>query len=152
MADTAKTIENLQVLVTELAQAADAHAIQSKVFAAQGFSKLAEKYVGHATEEREFVDRMVDRIIDLGGEPACEAKEAQPVISDAIEYIRHDADTNRGGIAWLHDVVEEAAGDYPTYDLLKEYYNDEVEDMNWGDAQLELIEKIGVANWYMTLL
>ena len=38
----AKVIEGLQIIVTDLAQQADGHALQSRIFAAEGFSKLAE--------------------------------------------------------------------------------------------------------------
>ncbi len=33
--------------------------------------------------------------------------------------------------------------------MLKEYYQDEEEDMYWGEQQLELIECIGVQNWIL---
>ena len=52
MENNQKLIEGLQIIVTELAQQADGHQIQSKIFAAQGLTKLAEKYAEHATEER----------------------------------------------------------------------------------------------------
>lgn len=38
--------------------------------------------------------------------------------------------------------------DYKTYDMLKGYYEDEEEDMYWGEQQLELVDKIGLQNWY----
>ena len=38
-----KIIGDLQFLVTNLAQQADGHLIQARVFAAKGFNKLAEK-------------------------------------------------------------------------------------------------------------
>ena len=43
-----KIIADLQVIVTNLAQQADGHLIQSRVFAAKGFNKLASKYAEHA--------------------------------------------------------------------------------------------------------
>lgn len=42
MADKEKIIAGLQVIVTDLAQQADGHAIQSRIFASEGFTKLAE--------------------------------------------------------------------------------------------------------------
>ena len=147
MADTKKLIEGLQVIVTELAQQADGHAIQSKIFAAQGFSKLGEKYAEHATEERGYVDKCIDRILDLGGEVKNEAKKEAPVYTDVIEWIKYDLQVSKDGLAWLKDLTEEARDDYTTYDILKEYYQDEEEDMYWAEQQLELIEKIGLQNW-----
>ena len=147
MADTKKLIEGLQVIVTDLAQQADGHAIQSKIFAAQGFSKLGEKYAEHAAEERGYVDKCIDRILDLGGEVKNEAKKETPVCTDVIEWIKYDLQVSKDGLAWLKDLTEEARDDYTTYDILKEYYRDEEEDMYWAEQQLELIEKIGLQNW-----
>ena len=61
-----KNIANLQVIITNLAQQADGHLIQSKVFCAKSFSKLAEKYKEHTEEERGYVEKCIDRVIDLG--------------------------------------------------------------------------------------
>lgn len=43
--------------------------------------------------------------------------------------------------------MEEAREDYTTFDILKKYYQDEEEDMYWGEQQLDLIECIGAQNW-----
>ena len=152
MADNKKLIEGLQIIVTDLAQQADGHAIQSKIFAAQGFSKLGEKYAEHAEEERGYVDKCIDRMLDLGAEIKNGAKKESPVYTDPIEWIKYDLQVSKDGLAWLKTLVEEAKDDYTTYDILKEYYQDEEEDMYWAEAQLELIEKIGLQNWLATQL
>ncbi|HRR75563.1 MAG: hypothetical protein IJK31_08190 [Ruminococcus sp.] len=147
MADTKKILEGLQIIVTDLAQQADGHAIQSKIFAAQGFSKLGAKYAEHAAEERGYVDKCIDRILDLGGEVKNGAKKEEPVFTDIVEYIKYDLQTSKDGLAWLKTLVEEARDDYKTFDFLKVYYQDEEEDLYWDEQQLELIEKIGLQNW-----
>ena len=147
MADTKKILEGLQIIVTDLAQQADGHAIPSKIFAAQGFSKLGAKYAEHAAEERGYVDKCIDRILDLGGEVKNGAKKEEPVFTDIVEYIKYDLQTSRDGLAWLKTLVEEARDDYSTFDILKPYYEDEEEDLYWDEQQLELIEKIGIQNW-----
>ena len=48
-------IGGLQAIVTQLSQQADQHVIQSRIFASEGFSKLADKYASHADEERGYV-------------------------------------------------------------------------------------------------
>ena len=147
MADNKKIIEGLQIIVTDLAQQADGHAIQSKIFAAQGFSKLADKYAEHAVEERGYVDKCIDRMLDLGAEIKNGAKKESPECTDPVDWIKYDLKVSKDGLAWLKTLVEEARDDYTTYDILKEYYRDEEEDMYWAEAQLELIEKIGLKNW-----
>ena len=148
----AKVIEGLQIIVTDLAQQADGHALQSRIFAAQGFSKLAEKYAEHATEERGWVEKCTDRLLELGVDVKLEAKKEGPVFKNPVEWVKYDLEVSKAGLAWLHEITEEARDDYTTFDILKAYYQDEEEDMYWGEAQLELIESNGKQNWLLQQL
>ena len=149
MENNEKLIEGLQIIVTELAQQADGHAIQSRIFASQGLTKLAEKYAEHATEERGYVDKCIDRLLDLGVEIKLEAKKEGKVYTDPVEWVKYDLQVSKDGLAWLKEIVELARTDYTTFDILKEYYQDEEEDMYWGEQQLELVEVIGKQNWIL---
>ncbi len=142
-----KVIAGLQTIVTDLAQQADGHQLQSRIFAAEGFSKLADKYAEHATEERGYVDKCIDRLLDLGCDVKLEAKREAPVCKDPVEWIKYDLQISKDGLAWLKEITEAAKDDYTTFDILKAYYQDEEEDMYWAEQQLELIEKIGMQNW-----
>ena len=147
-----KIVEGLQAIVTGLSQQADGHMIQSKIFAAQGFSKLAEKYSEHAAEERGYVEKCIDRILDLGCDVKNESKPESPICKDPIEWLKHDLQVSKDGLAWLKTIVDESKDDLTTFDLLKDYYKDEESDMYWAEQQLELVEKIGLQNWYATLI
>lgn len=147
-----KVLAGLQTIVTDLAQQADGHQIQSRIFASEGFTKLADKYAEHAAEERGYVDKCIDRLLDLGCEVKLEAKNAAPVCKDPVEWVKYDLDVSVKGLAWLKEITEAAKDDYTTYDILKAYYQDEEEDMYWGQAQLELIECIGKQNWLLQQL
>ncbi len=148
MSDKEKIIAGLQEIVTQLAQQADGHAIQSRIFASQGLEKLADKYAEHAEEERGYVIKCVDRILDLGGEVKNGDKKDAPVCCDALEFVKYDLQVSKDGLAWLAGIMETAKCDVTTYDMLKDYYKDEEEDMYWGGQQLELIKLIGRENWY----
>ena len=145
--------KGLQAIVTQLGQQADGHMIQSRVFAAAGFSTIQTspanqcKYAEHATEERGYVSQCVDRMIDLGIEVKLEAKPEGPVCTDPVEWVKYDLQVSKDGLAGLGSIVEAARTDYATYDLLKNYFEDEEEDLYWGEQQLDLIEKIDVQNW-----
>ena len=141
-------IAGLQGIVTDLAQQADGHMIQSRVFAAQGLTKLADKYAEHAEEERGYVQQCVDRILDLGGAVKNQTKQEAPVHTDAIEWIKYDLQVSVDGLAGLKQLIECAKDDLTTYDILVAYYKDEEADLYWGEQQLELIEKIGTQYWY----
>ncbi|KAG4108491.1 cytochrome b1 [Neocallimastix lanati (nom. inval.)] len=145
-------IEGLQVIVTQLAQQADGHIIQSRIFGNQGFKKLEEKYAEHAEEERGYVIKCIDRLLDLGADVKLGATKDGVVHTDPIEWVKYDLEVSVNGLAYLKGLVELARDDYTTYDILKDYYKDEEEDMYWGEQQLELIEKIGKQNWLVKQL
>ena len=143
-----KVITGLQTIVTELAQQADGHLIQSRLFASQGLSKLAKQYEEHAAEERGYVVKCIDRLIDLGVEVKLEAKKPAPIICDAVEYLKHDLQVSKDGLAWLKEILIAAQDDPTTYDILKDYYQDEEGDMYWAEQQLALVDLIGKQNWF----
>ena len=66
--DKQKSIETLQFFVTGLSEGAFVHKLQGQMFKSQGFTKLGEKYMDHFSEEMGWVEKFVDRILDLGGE------------------------------------------------------------------------------------
>lgn len=149
MSNNQKVIEGLQTIVTGLSRQADGHVVQSRIFASQGLVKLAEKYAEHAVEERTYVEKCIDRLLDLGVEIKLEANKKEKVYTDAVEWVKHDLQVSKDGLAWLKTIVELAKEDYSTFDILKEYYKDEEEDMYWGEQQLELINIIGKQNWIL---
>ena len=121
--DKKKSIAALQAYATGLAAQSLQHKAESKIFAAQGFTKLAEKYAEHSAEEMGWVEQFMDRILDLGGTPLV-----------------------------LQNLVLSLQEDFKTYDILRGYALDEEEDMYWSETQLELIEKIGLQNWLVKQL
>ncbi|MBR0272141.1 MAG: hypothetical protein IJQ68_09180 [Methanobrevibacter sp.] len=152
MADKEKTIETLQFIVTNLAANSFGHRIQAKIFTGLGFQALGDKYIAHATEEMDFVEQFMDRILDLGGEIKQEAVEAQPIFTDIIEFIEHDYNVSVNGIAALIELMDSGIFDATTYDMMKLYLKDEEEDMYWSEQQLDLCKMIGKENYLTQLL
>ena len=126
-----------------------AHKVQGKVFAAQGFEKLGEKYAEHAVEEAGWVDKMLDRILDLGGSLTVEATKSISVCDDVEAYLQSEMKVSEEGIEMLRRDIQKLSDDLTTADLLKAYLKDEEEDLNWTALQSELIAKIGLQNWLL---
>ena len=145
--DKNKSIQVLQAYATGLGAQSRQHKVQSQVFASMGLTKLAEKYNDHSKEEAEWVEKFVDRIIDLGGEAKVEATPAQTIYKDVVEFIKADLAVSEKEVPVLGQVTLSLAEDMTTCDLMKGYYQDEEEDMYWMQNQLELIECIGLQNW-----
>ena len=117
-----------------------------------GLNKLADKYNKHSVEEAEWVDKMINRIIDLGGEPKVETAPEQKIYKDVVEFLKADLAVSEKEVPALGQVTLSLAEDMTTFDLMKGYYQDEEEDMYWMQEQLELIELIGLQNWLVKQL
>lgn len=76
-----------------------------------------------------------------------EAAPEQPVITDFLTYLKADADKQTAGMQVLEQQVNHDNFDVTTYDLLKDYYIDEDEDLNWDLQTLDLIDQIGIQNY-----
>ena len=150
--DKKNSIAVLQAYATGLAAQSLQHKIQGKVFADQGFSKLGEKYSEHAAEEMGWVDKFIERILDLGGTPLVQAAPEMPVFTDPVEYIKSDVAVSRKEVPALMELVLSLQADFKTYDILRAYALDEEEDMLWSETQLNLIGKIGLQNWLVKQL
>lgn len=150
--DAKKSIEALQFFITGLTEGALVHKLQGQIFKSQGFGKLGDKYVAHFSEEMAWVEKFVDRALDLGADVKFEGATARDLVVDPVEYIKADLAIQQKGVDVLYKCMAELHDDPTTYDIMKAYLADEEEDLYWSQEQLELIEKIGVQNWLVKQL
>lgn len=148
--DAKKSIEALQFFVTGLTEGALVHKQQGQIFKSQGFNKLGDKYVEHFSEEMGWVEKFVERILDLGGEVKAEGAKARDLISNPVEYVKADLEIQKAGVELLYKCMETLTGDPTTYSIMKDYLKDEEEDLYWSQGAVEMVEKIGVQNWLFT--
>ena len=150
--DFTNTIQISQMIINELAGSAFVHKMQGQLFKSQGFTKLGEKYIGHYTEEMEWVEKYTDRLLDLGVVPEVNVSSEAKLIEDPKAYIEADHKLQKEGVETLYKAMPALANDPTTYDLTKAYLLDEEEDQYWDEEQLDLIEKIGYQNWLVKQL
>ncbi len=145
--DAKKSIEALQFFVTGLTEGALVHKLQGQIFKAQGFTKLGQKYIDHFNEEMGWVEKFVERIIDLGGDVKFDGAKSRELCCEPLAYIKADLDIQKAGVELLYKCCETLVNDPTTYDIMKAYLADEEEDLYWSQGALEMAEKIGLQNW-----
>ncbi len=145
--DKQNSLKALQVFATGLSEGAYVHKLQGQIFKAQGFTKLGDKYISHFNEEMGWVEKFVERIIDLGGDIKFEGMKDRELIKNPIDYIKADLKIQEAGVDMLYKCMETLVNDPTTYEIFKEYLKDEEEDLYWSQGALEMIECIGVQNW-----
>ncbi|MBR6415002.1 MAG: hypothetical protein IKS22_02735 [Bacteroidales bacterium] len=146
------SIDILQLFATGLSAQSYAHKVQGKVFASQGLSVLGDKYSEHSSEEMGYVEKFIDRILDLGGSPKVQAAPEAKIFSNPVDFLKEDYKVSVNGIELLRKSMDAVKEDATTYDILKEYLKDEEQDMYWSEQQLSLIDMIGLQNWLVKQL
>ena len=150
--DKQKSIEALQFFVTGLSNGAFQHVAQSHVFKAQGYTKLGQHFADHAQEEYGWVEKFMDRILDLGGEVKVEARPEAPIVCEPVQYMNAELERQCKGLELLRNCMETVKDDVTTYDILKDYFKDEEQDLYDDQTEIDLIKKLGESNWLLTKL
>ena len=69
------------------------------------------------------------------------------IFENPVDFIKYDLQVSISGLKLVKNMLNDTRDDLTTFDLLKDYYKDEEEDMYCGEQQLEVIETIGLQNW-----
>lgn len=85
---------------------------QGKIFADQEFTKLAEKYEAHAAEERDFQNRFMQRLLDLGADIKIEARGEVELFEDPIEFLKNDYEISKKGVSDVKEIAYAAIKDH----------------------------------------
>ena len=114
-----------------------------------GFKKRGKAEYEESIEEMRHADRLIQRILLLGGLPNLQDLGKLYIGENLKELIECDYRLELEGIDHYRRAIgiAEAARDYVTRDLFIEILEDEEEHQDQNRAELELIDKIGIENF-----
>ena len=114
-----------------------------------GFRKRGKAEYDESIEEMKHADRLIQRILLLGGLPNLQDLGKLYIGENLREVIECDLRLELEGIANYRESIKvcEEAGDFVSRDLLIEILGDEEEHRDHNRAELELIDQIGIENF-----
>lgn len=141
----AQVIELLNEILTAELTAINQYFVHAKMCANWGFGRLAKKKREESLEEMRDADRLIERILFLGGTPNLQRLSPVRVGEDAVEQHRLDLQLELEAVQRYNRGVALARekGDNGTRDLLEQHLKGEEESVDWLEAQLYLIDKLG---------
>jgi bacterioferritin len=137
-----------KVLFNELT-AINQYFMHYKILEDMGFKKLADKSKEESIEEMNHADELMERILFLEGLPNLQQLGKLRIGETPIEMLECDLALEMDAIPDLRDGVEycESVRDYISRDLMQKILDDEEEHVDWLETQLELVKKVGEANY-----
>ena len=149
MQGQANIIEALNGVLTAELTAINQYFIHHRMCSNWGYEKLSSKKREESIEEMKHADRVIERILFLEGIPNMQRLSPVRVGEDPVEQHRLDLEVEIEAVTNLNNGVALAreAGDNGTRELLEEILTNEEESVDWLEAQLYLVEKLGAENY-----
>lgn len=114
-----------------------------------GLGHMAKKSREESIEEMEHADKLIERIIFLGGHPNLQKLDSLRIGQTPKETLECDLAAEQDARALYKEAREacDAAGDYGTMAIFDTLIQDEEGHIDFLETQLELMEKIGPENY-----
>jgi len=149
MKGSQKVIDLLNDVLTNELTAVNQYFLHARMCENWGYDRLWHKVRAESIDEMKHADEVIERILYLEGLPNVQRLGTIKVGQTVDEQLRVDLDLEKAAIPVLNRGIElcRTAGDNGTADLLEDILEDEEEHANWLEAQLTLIQQVGLQNY-----
>jgi bacterioferritin len=144
-----KIIELLNETLTAEITAVNQYWVHARMCENWGFSKLWEKIRHEAIDEMKHADQIVARILFMDGVPNLSRLGSVKIGQNVPEMLKLDLEVEMVALDRLNKGVAACVelGDNGSRELFERILVDEEEHADWLEAQLELVEQVGVQNY-----
>ncbi len=141
-----KVIDALNDGLTIELTAINQYFIQSRMCTAWGFHKLAKHHYDESIEEMHHAQLLIDRIIFLEGVPEIARYDVIRAGTNVKEQLQYDLDVEMRASKSYNEAAETCreAKDAASREIVERIIRESEESIDWLEAQLELIETIGL--------
>jgi bacterioferritin len=144
-----EVVRSLNGLLTTELRAVNQYFLDSKLAAHWGLEHFAQKLREASFEEMRDAEALMDRILLLGGLPNLQRVEPFTVGETPVEQLQaaHELETKAVDQLKAAIAQAEAAGDRGTATMLQSMILEEEEQLSWIETQLDLVARVGEANY-----
>jgi bacterioferritin len=149
MKGSEKVIELLNEVLTAELTAVNQYWVHARMCQNWGFDKLWQHIRAEAIDEMKHADQLVERILFLDGMPNLQRLGKINIGENVAEQLKVDLALENEALPRLNRGIAlcTEVSDNGTRDLLEQILVSEETHVDWLEAQLDLIEKVGVQNY-----
>jgi bacterioferritin len=149
MRGDAEVVDALNEILTSELTAINQYFIHYKMCENWGYKRLAKKKHDESIEEMKHADRVIQRILYLGGVPNMQRLSPVRVGEEPIEMHKLDLTLELEAAARLNRAIVlcSAKNDGGTRDLVEKILAEEEDSIDWLEAQLHQLADMGRENY-----
>jgi bacterioferritin len=146
---SSKVIDLLNDVLTNELTAINQYFLHARMCENWGYERLWHKIKHESIDELKHADEVIERILYLEGLPNLQRLGKLNIGQTVEEQLKSDLALEAHAIPVLNRGIElcRAEGDNGTAELLEDILEDEEEHANWLEAQLTLVQQVGLQNY-----
>ena len=123
--------------------------LHSRMLADWGLSELAHKEYEESIDEMKHADKLIKRVLFLGGLPNLQDLGKLMIGEDVQDVIKCDLSLEMRSMPELRQAIahSESVADFISRELFTDILEGEEEHVDWLQTQLRLIEQMGLQNF-----
>jgi bacterioferritin len=144
-----RVVDLLNEVLTNELTAVNQYFLHARMCENWGYERLWKKVRAESIDEMKHADEVIERLLYLEAVPNMQKLGKVSIGQTVEEQLRLDLALEQRAIPVLNRGVElcRQAGDNGTAELLEDILEDEEEHANWLEAQLTLVQQVGLQNY-----
>ena len=149
MKGSQKVIDVLNEVLTNELTAINQYFLHARMCENWGYERLWHAVRAESIDEMKHADEVIERLLYLDGFPNVQRLGKVTIGQTVDEQLRLDLALEQTAIPVLNRGIAlcRDEGDNGTADLLEDLLEDEEEHANWLEAQLTLVQQVGLAGY-----
>jgi bacterioferritin len=149
MKGSQKVIDLLNQVLTNELTAINQYFLHAEMCQNWGYERLYKKIRSESIDEMKHAEDLIERVLFLDGVPNVQRLGKITIGETVEEQLKLDLALEKQAIPILNDGIAlcRAESDNGSAELLEDILEDEEEHVNWLEAQLTLVEQVGIQNY-----
>ncbi len=142
-------IQHLNAMLKTELTAINQYFLHARMLRHWGVEKLGDHEYKQSLDEMKDSDKLIDRILFLGGLPNLQDLDKLLIGENVREILECDLRLEQAGLARLREAIAYCEGvrDFVTRDLLSDMLEQEEGQVDFIETQFELIDRIGLERY-----
>ena len=142
-------IQHLNAVLKNELTAINQYFLHARMLRHWGVEKLGDHEYKESLDEMKDADKLIDRILFLGGLPNLQDLDKLLIGENVREILECDLRLEQAGLSRLREAIAYCEGvrDFVTRDLFSDMLDQEEGQVNFIETQFELIDRIGLERY-----